>query len=343
MPGASPSAGGGISSLTVYFFMDGKLGAVHREVPRTVGVARAALNQLLAGPTSAEASGGPFTTEIPENVLLLGISIANGTATVDLSKEFGSGGGSSSMFGRLAQLTYTLTQFSNVDRVALRLDAQPAFDQPITRDVYRSFSPAILVDRPAWGSAVASPLRITGSSNVFEAEFLVEIDTASGSVLARQQVHATCGSGCSGTFDITVPYHVTREQPGLIKAYNLSAKDGSVEDVRIYQVTLTPLSGPMAADVPANINRWREQVKLETVSAKDVMNEAQKVKVAGYDSFYAVLANPIGPAGANHILGVVVPTGRKSCWFIKMTGPLDVVAQNKKSFETFIESFKKVR
>ena len=240
LPGASPSAGGGISSLTVYFFMDGKLGAVHREVPRTVGVARAALNQLLAGPTSAEASGGPFTTEIPENVLLLGISIANGTATVDLSKEFGSGGGSSSMFGRLAQLTYTLTQFSNVDRVALRLDAQPAFDQPITRDVYRSFSPAILVDRPAWGSALASPLRITGSSNVFEAEFLVEIDTASGSVLARQQVHATCGSGCSGTFDITVPYHVTREQPGLIKAYNLSAKDGSVEDVRIYQVTLTP-------------------------------------------------------------------------------------------------------
>ena len=240
LPGASPSAGGGISSLTVYFFMDGKLGAVHREVPRTVGVARAALNQLLAGPTSAEASGGPFTTEIPENVLLLGISIANGTATVDLSKEFGSGGGSSSMFGRLAQLTYTLTQFSNVDRVALRLDAQPAFDQPITRDVYRSFSPAILVDRPAWGSAVASPLRITGSSNVFEAEFLVEIDTASGSVLARQQVHATCGSGCWGTFDITVPYHVTREQPGLIKAYNLSAKDGSVEDVRIYQVTLTP-------------------------------------------------------------------------------------------------------
>ena len=240
LPGASPSAGGGISSLTVYFFMDGKLGAVHREVPRTVGVARAALNQLLAGPTSAEASGGPFTTEIPENVLLLGISIANGTATVDLSKEFGSGGGSSSMFGRLAQLTYTLTQFSNVDRVALRLDAQPAFDQPITRDDYRSFSPAILVDRPAWGSAVASPLRITGSSNVFEAEFLVEIDTASGSVLARQQVHATCGSGCWGTFDITVPYHLTREQPGLIKAYNLSAKDGSVEDVRIYQVTLTP-------------------------------------------------------------------------------------------------------
>jgi germination protein M len=239
-PGASPSASSGVSNLTVYFFMDGKLGAVHREVPRTVGVARAAVTELLAGPTSVEASGGSFTTEIPDNVLLLGISVANGTATVDLSKEFGSGGQSNSMFGRLAQLTYTLTQFSNVDRVALRLDGQPAFDQPVSRDDYRSFSPAILVDRPAWGSTVANPVRITGSSNVFEAQFLVEIDTAGGSVLAQEQVHATCGTGCWGTFDITVPYHVTREQPGRIKVYNLSAKDGSVEDVRVYQVTLTP-------------------------------------------------------------------------------------------------------
>jgi germination protein M len=235
----SPSPAAGTSNLTIYFFMDGKLAAVHREVPRTVAVARGALNQLLSGPTTAEASGGPFTSEIPDDVLLLGISIANGTATVDLSREFESGAAAADMVARLAQVTYTLTQFSNVERVAFRLDGQPALDRPATRDDYRAYSPSILVDGPAWGATISSPVRITGSSNVFEAEFRVQIQTANGKVLADQHVHATCGTGCWGTFDVTVADNLASDQPGRIKVYNLSAKDGSVEDVRTYQVQLS--------------------------------------------------------------------------------------------------------
>ena len=238
-PSPSASASGATTDLTIYFFMDGKLAAVHREVPKTVGVARAAMNQLLAGPSSSEASAGQLTTEIPDDVLLLGISIANGTATVDLSREFESGAAAADMVARVAQVTYTLTQFSNVDRVALRLDGQPALDRPATRDDYRDYSPSILVDRPAWGGTLANPGRVTGESNVFEAEFRVQILTASGKVLADQQVHAACGTGCWGAFDVIVPYRVGSDQPGRLKVYNLSAKDGSVEDVRIYQVQLT--------------------------------------------------------------------------------------------------------
>ena len=85
----------------------------------------------------------------------------------------------------------------------------------------------------------ANPGRVTGESNVFEAEFRVQILTASGKVLADQQVHAACGTGCWGAFDVIVPYRVGSDQPGRLKVYNLSAKDGSVEDVRIYQVQLT--------------------------------------------------------------------------------------------------------
>src|SRR5439155_27289743 len=109
---------------------------------------------------------------------------------------------------------HTLTLFPNVDRVAFRLDGQPVLGGPVARADYRSFSPSILVDRPAWGATLTSAARITGSANVFEAQFLVEIDTAAGKVLAKQQVHATCGTGCWGSFDVTVPYTVSSPQPG---------------------------------------------------------------------------------------------------------------------------------
>ena len=53
-----------------------------------------------------------------------GISIKNGVATVDLSREFASGGGSASSFYRLGQVVYTLTQFSTVRSVLFQVEGQ---------------------------------------------------------------------------------------------------------------------------------------------------------------------------------------------------------------------------
>ena len=61
-----------------------------------------------------------------------------------------------------------------------------------------------------------------------------------GTVLAERAVSACCGTGCWGTFDVTIPYHVTQVEPPSVTIYNLSAKDGSRENVSSYPVTLTP-------------------------------------------------------------------------------------------------------
>ena len=59
-------------------------------------------------------------------------------------------------------------------------------------------------------------------------------------VIFDEPVMATCGTGCWGTFDITIGYDVPEAQWGILRAYNLSAADGSVELVRDYSVWLTP-------------------------------------------------------------------------------------------------------
>ena len=68
---------------------------------------------------------------------------------------------------------------------------------------------------------------MTGNANVFEATFRMSILDASGKVIADVQVMATCGSGCRGTFDTTIPYAVSKGQYGTLHAYNPSAKDGT--------------------------------------------------------------------------------------------------------------------
>jgi germination protein M len=248
-PTPSPSPEG-TTAVRIYLFSGEQLVSVQREVPRTQAIARAAMEQLLAGPNDAErAASPPIGSNVPGRTLLLGINIRDGLATVDLSREFESGGGSASMLGRLAQVVYTLTQFPTVDRVALHLDGRPVtvfsgegilIDRPLTRAEYVSYLPPVFVDTPGWGGTLANPGRITGLANVFEASFMVELRDAAGRVLLRDHAMATCGTGCWGTFDLTLPYAVTERQPGFLVVYVLSAKDGSPQSIRTYPVTLTP-------------------------------------------------------------------------------------------------------
>ncbi len=150
---------------------------------------------------------------------------------------------------RLAQVVYTLTQFSTVKSVTFKIDGQTVtvfgsegivLDGPVGRADYYDQLPSIFVDRPAYRAAIGNPARVTGNANVFEATFRVAILDAAGKTLVDEQVMATCGTGCRGTFDTTLTYTVSKAQYGTLRAYNLSAKDGTPEDIRDYSVWLTP-------------------------------------------------------------------------------------------------------
>jgi germination protein M len=223
---------------------------VLREVPRTVAVARAALEQLLLGLVGRETfDGAGLSTAIPAGTRLLGVSIDGGIATVDLSGEFASGGGSASTMFRLAQVTYTLTQFPTVEGVLFKVDGRTVsvfgseglvLDGPQTRADFLDLLPDIWVDRPAWGAALGNPGRVTGLANVFEAQFQVALLDGDGATLVDEPVMATCGTGCWGTFEVTLRYDVDAAQYGTLRVYNLSARDGAPEAIRDYPVWLTP-------------------------------------------------------------------------------------------------------
>ncbi len=100
--------------------------------------------------------------------------------------------------------------------------------------------PAIFVDRPAWGAAAGNPVHVAGLANVFEATFRVQVLDGKGNVLADKQVMATCGTGCWGSFKTDVPYAIGKAQYGTLRVFDLSAKDGTPENVTEYRVWLTP-------------------------------------------------------------------------------------------------------
>jgi germination protein M len=115
-----------------------------------------------------------------------------------------------------------------------------SLDGPVGRADYVDLLPAIFVGRPAFGAAIGNPARVAGSANVFEATFRITILDGAGRTIADQQAMATCGSGCRGTFDVTVRYDVPKAQWGTLRVWDGSAKDGSPQDVREYPVWLTP-------------------------------------------------------------------------------------------------------
>jgi germination protein M len=253
-PSASPSAGPeGTTIVRAYFYTgegtEADLLPILREVPETKAVATAAMNALLGGPTAGDRGYPSIGSAIPTGTRLLGLTIRDGVATVDLSSEFESGSGATSVRLRLGQVIFTLSQFPTVDSVLFQIDGHTVtvfgsqgvvLDGPVARADFEDLLPDIFVDRPAYGAALGNPGRVTGSSNVFEATFRVTLLDDGGRTMADEQVMATCGSGCRGTFDVTIRYDVPKAQWGTLRVWAGSAKDGSPVSVSEYPVWLTP-------------------------------------------------------------------------------------------------------
>jgi len=219
----------------VYFTdADARLATAGREVPGD-DVPRSALDALLAGPQGFETELG-WGSAIPAGTEVLGLAVEDGVATVDLSGEFQTGGGSASMLGRVAQVVYTLTQFPEITSVEFAIDGAPVdaiggegvvVAGGVDRGAFTAVLPAILVESPTPGEAVTSPLTVSGLSNTFEATIQYNVTDGEGLIVAEG---FSTGGGTLGEwqpFELTVEFEPERPGVGAVILFEISAEDGS--------------------------------------------------------------------------------------------------------------------
>jgi spore germination protein GerM len=105
-------------------FSCNKVSPAERKILKTQAVARAALEELLNGPTEKEKSEGYFTS-INTGVEIQKLTIENGVAKVDFNEalEF-QVGGSCRVAAIRAQITQTLKQFPTVNDVIISIDGR---------------------------------------------------------------------------------------------------------------------------------------------------------------------------------------------------------------------------
>ena len=221
------------TTVVAYFLRDGKVAPAAVQVPHTTAVATAALNALF-GPVP-----DGYATAVPSGTHLLSLEIANGIATATLSPE-----ARGMPVAAEAQIVYTLTRFPSVSGVGFRAPDGPLpildengepLDTFATRANFERETPLILVESPLPGDVVTSPIRVVGTSNLFEASSLLELHQ-DGKTLVQKIVTASAGNGERGTFDVELPFDVTG--PATIVTYDRSAADGSIENRVEVPVTL---------------------------------------------------------------------------------------------------------
>ena len=116
---------GGTTTVQVFFARpDGTLAPYARQIPKTPSVGRAALEELLRGPTRAEQVAGA-SGPVPPGARLLSLKIADGTATADFDAQIQEGLGGAIRVALVRQaIERTLKQFSTVRQVVIAVEGR---------------------------------------------------------------------------------------------------------------------------------------------------------------------------------------------------------------------------
>ncbi|MCG1024385.1 Gmad2 immunoglobulin-like domain-containing protein [Dehalobacter sp.] len=229
----------GTMKAAIYYLKDSNnemylVREVH-EIPKSAGVARAALEELING---TPVTTGAFKV-LPADTKILEVNIENGLATIDFSEEVlhANVGASGETLG-IASIVNTLTEFPTIKKVQFTVNGKAEngmdwwghvglYEQPFARDLSSVYEPAIWVTAPVDGQTIASPLKITGNARVFEAVVSYRLRDTQGNILAEGNTMAAAGAPGRGDFEASLTFTPSAAGSGQLEVFESSMKDGS--------------------------------------------------------------------------------------------------------------------
>ncbi len=151
---AQTSGGSGLPTVKVWFLDGEQLIATLR----SGSTPRDAVQDLLNGPTAAEYKQG-YRTYVPAGTKLRSLTVANGTATVDVSLSFALGSNGQNLDARLSQLVRTASGLDGVTKVRLLVDGGTVYGMfpGIVTALPITFQQLATPDVPVWSAVSAAP------------------------------------------------------------------------------------------------------------------------------------------------------------------------------------------
>jgi hypothetical protein len=112
-----------------------------------------------------------------------------------------------------------------------------------------------------------------------------------------------------------------------------AVEDGS----RSVSITVVVTEGAQAADIAANVNRWRGQVGLPPVDKEKVPAMVKPMEVGDTAGSFVEIVGPKEPAPQKAIYGAMAPREGK-VWSVTMRGDAELAAREKDRFQAFVKS-----
>ena len=130
-------------------------------------------------------------------------------------------------------------------------------------------------------------------------------------------------------YDVPAGWQEQPVQPGGMRL--AAFKTGSGD--KVPETTIIALPGG-AGGLLANVNRWRDQIGLPPTTEDQLRKDARMLDTKAGATVSVDFSGPKG-----RTLGAVLLHGGRS-WFVKMTGPADLVAPQQPAFDAFLKSLR---
>jgi hypothetical protein len=132
----------------------------------------------------------------------------------------------------------------------------------------------------------------------------------------------------------TAPAHWAAKPASAMRkgSYAITGEAGATADLSI-----TAFPGDVGGDL-ANVNRWRGQVQLPPLAAADLATATTHLDYNNLHLTFVDLTGN-GPAGAQRVLGAIIPVNGAT-WFFKLSGPVALVTREQAAFAAFLKTIR---